>query len=46
MKCLRCKYEWINRTVKPKQCPRCRSWKYLIPKTLATTSSGSNASNI
>ena len=26
MICKKCKYEWENRTDKPKKCPYCQTW--------------------
>ena len=28
LKCKRCEYEWLARLVKPKQCPRCKSYNW------------------
>lgn len=32
MKCLRCKYEWQPRTDDVRQCPKCKSVKWDVPK--------------
>ena len=26
--CPKCKYEWISRVNKPKECPRCKAYLY------------------
>ena len=30
--CLRCGHEWISRVEKPTACPRCKSYKWCVPK--------------
>jgi len=32
LKCLRCGHEWIPRQEEPRQCPKCGSAKWDIPK--------------
>jgi len=34
MKCCRCEYQWEKRLEeRPKTCPRCKSYRYDVPKS-------------
>lgn len=32
LKCLRCGYEWLPRTTEVRQCPKCKSAYWDVPK--------------
>jgi hypothetical protein len=36
LKCLRCEHEWIPRTVDVRQCPKCKSAFWNVPKKAST----------
>ena len=33
-KCKRCGHEWLSRVEKPRQCPRCRSYRWNEDKSM------------